>query len=174
MDEFGGRKSRPRHVEPFDAKVFMRRPADSDERGGVQRLLLGGGRTKLDSEGVKHEPPTIDVEKFTVFSLALLELTKELTNPRLTLRQALFFIVFAAGDLNEIKRTLADVRDRPISEDNPTKLFGESIESSYTIFLEGKDGLGWLEQAPDPLDKRRKLIKLTDKGREVVARIAAI
>lgn len=53
------------------------------------------------------------------------------------------------------------------------KAAGRSVQNSYLIFLKATkrrpDGLGWLAQHRSPLDGREKLLRLTPKGRRVVA-----
>jgi DNA-binding MarR family transcriptional regulator len=53
---------------------------------------------------------------------------------------------------------------------NPTKLFNSVILSSgaMTNRLDRLEDLGLVERAPDPNDRRGRLVALTDRGRELV------
>ena len=50
---------------------------------------------------------------------------------------------------------------------------GKSVNTTYSVFLKATkrrpDGLGWLVHSRSPVDGREKLLKLTPKGRRVVA-----
>jgi DNA-binding MarR family transcriptional regulator len=53
---------------------------------------------------------------------------------------------------------------------NPTTLFNAVILSSgaMTNRLDGLEAMGLVERAPDPTDRRGRLVVLTEKGRELV------
>jgi hypothetical protein len=100
---------------------------------------------------------------------------------RCSVRQLLFFLVAAHMDLSHRTSTLSEIvefmGDGPnFDEKGRAKpLLGRGIEATYTLFLpptkRDPNTLGWLTATENPDNRRQKLLRLTDKGREVVAEI---
>lgn len=155
-DKRPSKKGMPATLE-FNVRSYMRRPAP-----------------KPVAKFVNGELVEIAPHDLTRFTDALWTLTAELPT-RISLRQALFFCVFAMGDADKLEITLGDVRDKPASETDPRPLFGHGIERAYTVFLEpterDPDNLGWLHQVESGADRRRKYLRLTPKGQAVVQKI---
>lgn len=98
-------------------------------------------------------------------SLAVLTLTERVPE-RLSLPQISFFLIAAT----------ADVADNPFTFSDVHELLGEkgdSVRSTYGIFLAPSrrfpEALAWLAQEIDPSDRRKKYLRLTNEGREIVA-----
>ncbi|MBF9151741.1 hypothetical protein [Novosphingobium jiangmenense] len=106
--------------------------------------------------------------QFMAASKSLILIAQE-GNDRLTINQAAFFFIAAT----------ADTMGRPMT---PSEIFDEakgaltkSIKNTYKVLLEDhreyRDiALGWLRAETDDLDNRRKLLRLTAKGRSVAER----
>lgn len=84
---------------------------------------------------------------------------------RLTVVQALFFVIAAKAEAKGCYVTLGDIIEEHGDELN------RSIVNTYKVLLERSrqypDGLGWLVRQPDPNDERRNFLRLTPKGRKV-------
>jgi len=106
------------------------------------------------------------VSKLTGLSAFLLYLAEE-GNDRLTINQAAFFAIAAAADLRGVPMTLSQIMEQ--GEGIVTK----SLKTTYKVLLEPTPsykniGLGWITREPDPEDERKKYLRLTKKGRNVV------
>lgn len=91
----------------------------------------------------------------------------EAGNDRLTINQAAFFMLAAASDLRGVPLTLTEIMEK--GEGVLTK----SLKTTYKVLLPPTHGyqtssVGWLDREPDPDDERRKYLRLTDKGRQVI------
>lgn len=84
---------------------------------------------------------------------------------RLTISQAAFFMLAAAGDARGRPLTMTDLME------DAKGIIGPSVANTYKVLLEPTKthpiGLSWLKREPDPDDERRKYLRLTDKGRSV-------
>lgn len=99
----------------------------------------------------------------------------EMSPERTTMPQMAFFLAAACGDLAGRPTTLTDIKD------DVGSIICRSVHSTYALFLdrprkcrrrgEPQEGLGWLTQETDPLDNRRKFLRLTEAGRAAVARL---
>lgn len=106
-----------------------------------------------------------DLRNFSAAMMVLGEMAPE----RMTLSQAIFFIVAASADLAGKQPTFSDVRDALGDEINRT------LHTTYRIVLEKSrvypKGLGWMTRVTNPNDNREKFLKLTPKGREVMQEV---
>lgn len=97
---------------------------------------------------------------------------------RTSVRQLLFFLTAAFMDIQNRPGGMTDIVDLLGDSDNldakgaRKPLLGRGIEASYVLFLEpnkrNPDALGWLTAVEDEDNRRRKLIRLTDKGRKII------
>lgn len=108
------------------------------------------------------------VGDFGNFSAAMLVLGAAAPD-RMTLSQAIFFMVAATADLNGGEVTFSSVKEA-IGKD-----LSKSLHTTYKIFLEpGRQfpkALHWLQSETNPNDNRVKFLKLTDKGRAVLKQV---
>lgn len=85
---------------------------------------------------------------------------------RTSIRQVMAFAIIAQKNAMGSAVSLTDVREIA------GEALGQSIERTIQQFfaptVRDPDALGWLEQEEDPYDRRKKYLKLTDKGVEVV------
>lgn len=98
---------------------------------------------------------------------------------RVSVRQLLFFCIVAYQDVSNTPTTLTEAvalaGDSELFDEAGSRkpMLGRGIERSFNVFLpptkKTPDALGWLEQVPDEDDRRRKVLRLTPKGREIVA-----
>ena len=105
---------------------------------------------------------------------ALRELSKFLStmaavaSDRLSLTQAAFFMEAATADAAGKPTTRTEI----IAANS--LWIGRSIKNSYRQLLEPSrvypNSLGWLRSEENPLDAREKVLRLTEKGKEVVER----
>lgn len=94
----------------------------------------------------------------------------ELSPRNLTLAQCTFFLTAAMADRAGRPATFTDLKEAVGEAVN------RSLHSTYKVFLaEGRlrdgtrqPGLGWLTRDTDPLDNRRKYLKLTPLGHSIV------
>ncbi|WP_296675710.1 hypothetical protein [Novosphingobium sp.] len=108
------------------------------------------------------------------FSAGLIVLA-EVGPDRMTVTQGAFFLIAGLADqagrpatFSEIRETLGDVLNK-------------SLHTTYKVFLEegrnreGKrePGLGWLSRETDAADNRRKYLRLTNRGRQIMAEVAS-
>lgn len=105
------------------------------------------------------------------FSSGLLALT-ELGPERMSLAQATFFLFAGIADLAGRPATFTELRDLI----GPT--MSKSLHTTYKVFLGAKDreakrqqALDWIMRETDPTDNRRKYLRLTVKGRRVMAEV---
>ena len=110
------------------------------------------------------------------FSTALVVLG-EMAPERTTLPQVAFFLLAALADMTGRAATFTEIRE------TVGPAIGRSLHTTYQVFLDRERhrsdtakvtaGMGWLEREADPKDNRKKYLKLTAKGREVVRELAA-
>lgn len=94
---------------------------------------------------------------------------------RTTTSQAVFFLMAAAADLAGRPATFTSIK-----EDSDGTI-GKSLHTTYRIFLDGanrrdspdRTGLNWLEVIADPNNLREKPLRLTAKGRAVIAKLVS-
>lgn len=106
------------------------------------------------------------------FSTALIA-AADLAPDRMTLSQLTFFLFAAMADIRGTPATFSDIRD------TAGPRVRKSMHTTYKILLDGSrrsdradtPGVGWLRREEDPLDNRRKFLRLTPKGRNVVQAI---
>ncbi len=127
-----------------------------------------------------HDKTFADLELQVMKATKLMLWFAARTPARITIRQALAFLLFAEGDVHGAPRTVQFLRDLWIPDAVEGKAFATALTRSFAIFFE-PDGdephaLGWLYSVIDEEDKRNKVIRLTDKGktayRELLATIA--
>lgn len=91
------------------------------------------------------------------------------SQPRTSARQILAFLAVVQADARGTSIMLSDIRDIEGRDGKP--IIGQSIQQTFAMLLEPSDrepnGLGWVTQEVDEDDRRRKYLKLTDKGRAV-------
>lgn len=114
-----------------------------------------------------------DLRNFSTVLVALGEMTPE----RLTISQMSFFLLAALADATGRAATFTELRD------TVGPALGRSLHTTYQVFLDRtrrrsdtsktSEGLGWLERETDPTDNRKKYLRLTAKGREIVRALAA-
>ena len=110
---------------------------------------------------------------FRDLSKSLLILANEAPE-RTTLAQMTFFLLAGTADLAGKPSTFTEIRDRV----GPT--VNRSLHTTYKVFLDRplkrsdyqskRQGLGWLTREIDPQDNRRNYLRLTAKGRRVLAK----
>jgi hypothetical protein len=108
------------------------------------------------------------------FSAGLIVLA-ELSPRQLTAAQLAFFLTAGLADRAGRASTFTDLKDAV----GPT--VNRSLHTTYKVFLkEGRvrdgdrvTGLGWLKADLDPLDHRRKFLRLTNAGQRVIDEVAA-
>ncbi len=103
--------------------------------------------------------------------LSSLQKISETLPERCTTAQLMFFLTAAMHDLADSPCTFTELRD----EVGPN--VSRSLHTTYRVFLDEQrkrsdydcrqHGLGWLTREVDPKDGRRKLLRLTEEGREV-------
>ncbi len=90
---------------------------------------------------------------------------------RMTLSQAIFFVLAGSADLAGKQPTYTDIKEEVGDQLN------RSLHTTYRILLEPSrafpKGLGWLTSELNPKDNRVKFLRLTPKGRGVMAELAA-
>ncbi|MFN3558931.1 MAG: hypothetical protein ACK4UQ_06550 [Brevundimonas sp.] len=100
----------------------------------------------------------------------------EQSEPRTSGRQILAFLAVAQAEADGKSIMLSDIRDIEGSDGQP--IIGQSIAQTFAMLLDPSEreprGLGWVRQEVDPDDRRRKYLKLTDKGRAVLESIGGI
>lgn len=105
------------------------------------------------------------VRDLTALSGAMLELSKEAPT-RLSVAQMTFFLIAAAADLRGNPAAFGDIKEQFAPK------MARTLHSTYRTFLVNghprEPTLGWLDREYDPLDSRRKFLRLTAKGRNVV------
>jgi len=112
-----------------------------------------------------------DLRRFERGLLVLAEVAPE----RLTLGQGVFFLYAGWFDLLGTPATYSDI------EEAVGGTLNLSIRTSYTALLEegrrrdGKRqaGLGWLCSQVSAKDNRKKILRLTPKGRKVIEKVKA-
>ncbi|SKB50127.1 hypothetical protein SAMN06295937_1007102 [Sphingopyxis flava] len=87
---------------------------------------------------------------------------------KLTINQAVFFLLVAAADARGSPLTLQEILE------NSDGALSPGIKNSYKALLEvntrtsnERYALGWITREVDPNDERQKYLRLTKKGREV-------
>jgi hypothetical protein len=108
------------------------------------------------------------VRDFADFSAGMMVLA-EMAPERLTMSQAIFFLLTGAADIAGKDPTYTDIKEAVGDKIN------KSLNTTYRIFLEPSrlypNGLGWLKQEPNPDDNRVKFLRLTKNGRAVMAEV---
>jgi hypothetical protein len=108
------------------------------------------------------------------FSAGMIVLS-EVAPRHLTMAQASFFLTAALADRAGRAATYTDLKE------TLGPLVSRSLNTTYKIFLkEGRmrdgeriEGVGWLTAEVDPLDNRRKFLRLTRTGQRVIDEVAA-
>lgn len=129
---------------------------------------MSNENTNMPTTSPQSEPPSVAPARAAadLESLAtVMEVITTLAHEKLTARQTLFFFVAACLDLRNTPATQTEIR-------TTYDTLGRSIEKSKDQLLEptkqNPDALGWLTQEHDEDDRRRRIIRLTPKGRAVV------
>lgn len=90
--------------------------------------------------------------------------------PRTSVKQLFAFLAVARAEAMGETILLSDIR---AIEDPATgkSIVDQTIQQTFAVMMEPSDrepkALGWVRQDIDPDDKRRKPLRLTDKGHEV-------
>lgn len=125
-------------------------------------------RSKGGVRVAKNDPLFLSVRDFADFSAGMMVLG-ELAPERLTMSQAIFFVLTGTAAIAGKDPTYTDIKEAVGDKIN------KSLNTTYRIFLEPSrlypNGLGWLTQEPNPDDNRVKFLRLTKKGREVLAQV---
>lgn len=104
------------------------------------------------------------VKDFRVFAETMLILA-ELAPERMTLSQAIFFVMTGTAELSGQRPTYSDIKEAVGEQLN------RSLHSTYRILMEPSrnfpKGLGWLTSELNPADNRQKFLSMTPKGRSV-------
>jgi len=112
-----------------------------------------------------------ELEGFADYLLAMTSITP----PRASARQMLAFCIVAMANIRNESLNMADLMTSAGDDVDGKAILGRSIERTFGLFMEptkqNPDGLGWVTQEMDPEDRRKKYLKLTDKGREAVTKI---
>jgi len=128
----------------------------------IDRHTTGARRMDRKDELKLH------IGDFARFSAAMMVLG-EMAPERMTLAQVLFFVITASADMAGKDPTFSEIRDTLGDEIN------RSLHTTYRVLLEPSraypNGLGWLRQEPDPVDTRQKFLRVTPKGRRVLAEV---
>lgn len=111
----------------------------------------------------QHVPGLRD---FSTATLVLAELAPE----RMSLSQAVFFLFAGLADLAGRPATFTDLKEAVGSSIN------KSLHTTYKVLLDesrrrgtSRDpGLGWLTREVDREDNRKKYLRLTNRGRQVL------
>ncbi|MBA4172819.1 MAG: hypothetical protein C0511_09245 [Hyphomicrobium sp.] len=122
-------------------------------------------------EGAKNGSLIGHVADLRSFSSGLLALA-EVTPERVSAPQLLFFLFAGLADLAGKPATFTEIKEMvggPISR---------SLHTTYKVFLSDNDrepgrqvALGWLMRETDRSDNRRKYLRLTKEGREVMTEV---
>lgn len=128
---------------------------------------LSAGRVKRMKDRPKDELH-LHVADFANLSAAMIVLA-EMAPDRMTMSQAIFFLVAASADLAGKRPTYSEVREALGDDINRT------LHTTYRIVLEPSrvypKGLGWMTRETNPADNREKFLRLTKKGREVMKEV---
>lgn len=126
---------------------------------------LNGGSTRGPDRLIGH------LRELRGFSAGLLVLT-ELCSERMSPAQVTFFLFAGIADLSGKPATFTDLRELI----GPA--MGKTLHTTYKAFLDTSEresrrqvALGWLMREIDPSDNRRKYLRLTKRGREVMAEV---
>lgn len=88
---------------------------------------------------------------------------------RMTMGQVFFFLMAASRDLKDDPTTFTEIKEQF------GDMIGKSMHSTYRQLLKPArtypKALGWLDRQEDPMDNRRKYLKLTPKGRDIVKKL---
>lgn len=105
-----------------------------------------------------------DLKNFAVATVHL----KNQTPKRATLSQLTFFLYAAAAELEGQAASFKEIQEE-LGET------GNSLMTTYKIWLEPNrqfpEAVNWLCQEPDQHDKRRKYLRLTERGAQVIAEV---
>lgn len=115
---------------------------------------------------------TESMHNLRAFSTALIR-AAELAPDRMSLGQLAFFLYAGMGDLADHPLTFTDIKN--VAGDRINK----SLHTTYKVLLDGSrrsdradtPGVGWLYTETDSTDNRRKFLRLTRKGAEIMALI---
>ena len=123
-------------------------------------------------EAPSPSPKQLQPAELRSFSAALITVA-ELAPDRMTMSQMAFFLFAAMADLRGTPQTFSEIRDAAGPQ------IRKSLHTTYKILLDGSrrsdradtPGVGWLRREEDPSDNRRKFLRLTDRGRDIVRAI---
>lgn len=114
---------------------------------------------------------TVDVKKHSGQLERLgrvMEFASRSLGSRISVQQLLFFTRVAEAHANGHSLTVSDIRER---DD-----LGQSLIRTHLVFLKPShqvpEALGWIELEEDTNDRRRKILKLTETGKEIAAEFA--
>lgn len=129
------------------------------------------GRTTAEKKQTT-KPYSGSMHNLRAFSTALMR-AAELAPDRMSLGQLAFFLYAGMGDLADHPLTFTEIKQ--IAGERINK----SLHTTYKVLLDGSrrsdradtPGVGWLYTETDSTDNRRKLLRLTRKGAEIMAMI---
>lgn len=130
-------------------------------------------RGPLITKKSKHEL-TRSVPVLRDFSMGLLALAEEAPE-RMTMAQGVFFLYAGMRDLLGAPATFTELKE------TVGETVNRSLHTTYKVLVdEGRNrngkrepGLGWLTRETDPADNRKKYLRLTAKGRNVLTTVMA-
>jgi hypothetical protein len=135
----------------------------------LQTQPKAGHRGKMTTSN-RLDPLKQHIGDFAHFSAAMIVLA-EMAPERMTMSQAIFFVLTATSELAGKQPTYSDIKEAVGDQIN------RSLHTTYRILLEPSrvypNGLGWLKQVPNPMDNRVKFLVMTPKGRKVMEEIMA-
>jgi hypothetical protein len=118
------------------------------------------------ARSIKQSPAELEasVASLIHFANGILILAEDAAD-RMTMGQVYFFLMAASRDLKGDPTTFTEIRDQFGDK------IGKSLHSTYRQLLKPArtypKALGWLDRWEDPMDQRRKYLKLTPKGKRV-------
>lgn len=137
----------------------------------VTKLPTGGSATSKKPQAEGNVRLIEHMHELRSFSAGLLVLT-ELCSERMSMGQVTFFLFAGLADLAGRPATFTELRDLI----GPS--MSKSLHTTYKVFLGHKEreqrrqvALGWLMRELDPSDNRRKYLRLTKQGREIMAEV---
>lgn len=133
--------------------------------------ITEGARVTTQAATTKRVDPLYkSVRDFGDFSAALIVLA-EMAPERMTMSQAIFFVLTATADIAGKDPTYSTIKEAVGDQIN------RALHNTYRILLEPSrqypNGLGWLRQEADPDDGRVKRLRLTKRGRTVMEEVLA-
>lgn len=111
----------------------------------------------------------LSMSDLTLFSRGLVALA-EVAPERMSASQLAFFLLTGLADISNTPTTFTEVKDAV------GPVIGRSLHTTYKVFLcedevsdkARQQALGWLTAESDSSDRRRKYLRLTERGMNVM------